>query len=48
MSYLLLELEELEELKNKYVLRRTKSLIASQLPCKGMTVRMCHDVHYTD
>ena len=30
-----LELEELEEVMKKYVLRRTKSLIASQLPNKG-------------
>ena len=37
MSYdvMYLELEELEEVMKKYVLRRTKSLIASQLPNKG-------------
>lgn len=34
------ELNELEELMKKYVLRRTKSLIASQLPRKGTYMYM--------
>ena len=34
------ELTELEESMKKYVLRRTKSLIASQLPRKGTYMYM--------
>ena len=40
-TYQITELDELEEVMKKFVLRRTKSLIASQLPHKGIHVHTC-------